>query len=358
MNKNVLISATRQWNPGDEFIMFGVENILKEILGDFNPILYNRSPEVRDGRKYSQHFKTKNIALWIERNHLLRIFKGGFRDNSFKNGSDASVIDYAVFAGSPEWYGYRVKYMYEIIRKYNIPCVFLGIGMGDSRDFNKVGKLYYDVLSKAAVITARDHETLKYVEKWGGKYMPCPAFLSSPRNKKVTSVEKIALIYATHKTCFGNNVSKEMHDYIVDLYKKLNSIYDVSLVCHYIDEVEEARKELGGMNVYYSYDAKDYIDIYDKFDLVVGGRVHGIGMCASLGIPGIMISHDVRSETVVGFKAAVVDYKNTDYNQVINLINDVIDNIADKSEELIEHKKNVMQGYIDLLSPIFDGEVI
>lgn len=354
MNNNILISATRQWNPGDEFIMFGVENILKEILGDFNPILYNRSPEVRDGRKYSQHFKTKQKALFIEKNHLLRLFKGGFRDNSFKNGSDPSIIDYAVFAGSPEWYGYRVKSMYELIKKHNIPCVFLGIGMGDSRDFNKIEKLYYEVLENARVITTRDHRTLEYVEKWGGKYIPCPAFLSAPFNKKVEKVNKIALIYATNNTCFGNNVSKEMHDYIVELYKKLAKVYDVSLVCHYIDEIEEAKRELGDMDIYYSYDAKDYVNIYNKFDLTIGGRVHGIGMSASLGIPGVMISHDVRSETVAGFKATVIDYKNTDYTNALNVISHVINNVEAHSNELIAHKINVMDEYVKLLKPIFE----
>lgn len=354
MNKNVLISATRQWNPGDEFIMFGVENILKNILGSFNPILYNRSPEVRDGRKYSQHFKTKQKALFIEKNHLLRIFKGGFRDNSFKNGSDASVIDYAVFAGSPEWYGYRVKYMYELIQKYNIPCAFLGIGMGDSKDFNKVGKLYYDVLENAKIITTRDRMTLDYVGKWGGKYMPCPAFLSAPFNKKVEKADKIALIYATHKTCFGNNVAKEMHDYIVELYKKLQKIYDVSLVCHYIDEIEEAKKEFGSsMDIFYSYDARDYVNIYNNFDMVIGGRVHGIGMCASLGIPGVMISHDVRSDTVIGFKAEVINYKEVSADEALNRIAAVIENIPERSEALLDHKVKVMDEYVNMLKPMF-----
>lgn len=354
MNKNILISATRQWNPGDEFIMFGVENVLKQILGNFNPILFNRSPEVRDGRKYSQYFKTKEKALWIERNHLLRLFKGGFRDNSFKNGSAASVIDYAIFAGSPEWYGYRVKYMYELIKKNNITCAFLGIGMGDSKNFTKIDKLYYDVLERAKVITTRDHKTLEYVEKWGGKYMPCPAFLAAPINKEVKNVEKIAIIYATHKTCLGNNVSKEMHDYLVGLYKELQKKYSVSLVCHYIDEIEEAKKEFDDIDILYSYDAKDYIDIYNQFDMVIGGRVHGIGMCASLGIPGIMISHDVRSETVAGFKATILNYKTTTYKMAIDTISKVIADINMHSKELIVHKRNVMDEYINILNPMFN----
>lgn len=355
MTKNILISATRQWNPGDEFIMFGVENIIKEMIGPFNPILYNRSPEVRNGRKYNQYFKTKNKALRIEKMHLLRLFKGGFRDNSFKNGTDESIIDCVVFAGSPEWYGYRVKSLYEIVKRRKLPCAFLGIGMGDSRDFNKLEKLYYEVLDKADVISTRDHQTLEYVSKYGAKYVTCPAFLSAPYNKKVEKVQKVALIYATNKTVFGNNVSKETHDYLIGLYKELAKIYDVTLVCHYIDEIEEARKELPEFDIRYSYDAKDYIDIYNEFDMVVGGRVHGIGICGSLGIPGVMISHDVRSETVRGFKAEVINYKeDASYENAIKIIRKVENEIEERSKILIEHKENVKKEYIELLRPMLE----
>lgn len=43
--KNIMFSSTRQWNCGDEFILFGVMNIFDRLLGkdSYNPILYNRN---------------------------------------------------------------------------------------------------------------------------------------------------------------------------------------------------------------------------------------------------------------------------------------------------------------------------
>ena len=137
-----------------------------------------------------------------------------------------------------------------------------------------------------------------------------------------------------------------MHDYIVKLYKKLATIYDVELVCHYIDEIDKAKKELPDIDINYSYDAKDYIDIYNKFDLVIGGRVHGIGMSASLGIPGIMIKHDSRSSTTDGFLASSISF-GTDINDVIDLIDIKIKKIEDESKKLIEHKEKIMNKYFD-----------
>ena len=73
------------------------------------------------------------------------------------------------------------------------------------------------------------------------------------------------------------------------------------------------------IDINYSYDSKDYIDIYNKFDLVIGGRVHGIGMSASLGIPGIMIKHDSRSSTTDGFLATSINI-GTSVNDIVEII--------------------------------------
>ena len=45
--KNIIYSATRQWNPGDEFILMGVESLIQEVFGSHNSILYNRNPQIR-----------------------------------------------------------------------------------------------------------------------------------------------------------------------------------------------------------------------------------------------------------------------------------------------------------------------
>ena len=49
---NIVFSTTRQWNPGDEFILLGCINLLKKQLGEFNPIIFNRNPQIRRHRKF------------------------------------------------------------------------------------------------------------------------------------------------------------------------------------------------------------------------------------------------------------------------------------------------------------------
>lgn len=355
MRSNILISTTRQWNPGDEFIMQGALNAITNTFGDcYNPIIFNRNPNIRGGGKWRNPTRTAEYTYKMDKRDfrgkgfLHEIFSLGQYDNSYKDGMDPDCISLALFAGSPEWYGTRLRPMFKLINENHIPTVFLGIGMGDSTPFSKCDAVVRKVLSEAKLITTRDRDTEDMLKEYGARYVTCPAFLSAPTNRLVKKVDKIGLIYATNHTVRGNNVSQEMHDYILKLYPEIMKRYSVGLVCHYIDEVEQAKREFPEAEIYYSYDSKDYADIYNHFDLVVGGRVHGIGMSSSLGIPGIMIQHDSRSSTTDGFLAESVP-RGTAVDVVLEKIEEQIAQIEQRSQRLIEHKQTVMEEYRRLL---------
>ena len=247
---------------------------MKELYGNIiNPIIFNRNPDIRGGANFRNSTRNYKFSYkWDKstfkgKGGLHELFRIGHYDNSWKDDMNVSNIDLAVFAGSPEWYGKRLKAMYQAIEKGDIPTIFLGLGAGDSIDFAKSDAIVDRVLTMAKVIMTRDKQTEKMLKKYGAMYMPCPALFAAPSNKIVKEVKKIGLIYATHETLKGNNVSKSMHDYIIDLYKELNKIYDVELVCHYIDEIDKAKDEFPDIDINYSYDSKDYIDIYNKPEL-------------------------------------------------------------------------------------------
>ena len=355
MRNNIIISATRQWNPGDEFIMQGALNVLKYTFGDqFNPIIFNRNPDIRGGSRWRNATRnTKFTFFWDQKNFkgkgiLQELFRIGHFDNSFKDDMELSDISFVLFAGSPEWYGNRLIPLYSAIEKNNLPTIFFGLGSGDSSSFEKAIPEVKRVLSKSLFISTRDHSTEELLKDYGARYIPCPAFLSADRNHLVKNISKIGLIYATDRTVKGNNVSRQMHEYILQLYPEIMKYYEVGIVCHYIDELEQARSEFPNADIYYSYDAKDYADIYDNFDFVVGGRVHGIGMSASLGIPGLMIKHDARSDTTDGFLADFV-YSSTSVDETMEKLKKNLDQVESQSARLLHHKKEVMEQYASLL---------
>lgn len=104
-------------------------------------------------------------------------------------------------------------------------------------------------------------------------------------------------------------------------------------------------------DILYSYNSDDYFGIYPSVDLVIGPRVHGIGAAASLGIPGIAISHDLRGVTCKGFLAEIITVGD-DSAHVINLIQNVIENITRRSQDLIVHKYKTLEAYTKIISNI------
>ena len=126
---NIVFSTTRQWNPGDEFILLGTINLLQEYFEQqkdkgiknnfyFNPIIYNRNPQIRRARK-------RDFIKMID-NFLGKDFIEKFRDNSVKDRKPMDYTDLVVFAGSPDWIGRRLKKLYTEILNNKIPTIFLG----------------------------------------------------------------------------------------------------------------------------------------------------------------------------------------------------------------------------------------
>lgn len=346
---NIVFSTTRQWNPGDEFILLGCINLLHQIIGDFNPIIYNRNPQIRRSRK-------RDIIKAID-NFLQKDFIEKFLDNSVKERPAMDYADMVVFAGSPEWRGRRLTKLYSSIVEFNIPTLFLGLGSGTgSINIHELNltKDEMSVLTKSGLITCRDcsnqdKENTEIIIH----NLPCPALYSSNTEKKITQVKKIGLIYGTYKAVKDNNVSKDTYEYLMKTYnhiiKSYGNEYEIEFIAHYIDELTHFPTDFPNQKIKYSYDSKDYLDIYSQYDLVIGHRVHGIGISASMAIPGIMILHDSRSQTVKGFAASIVNVGSS-LNSLDTLIQSKITNISNENFKLMEHKKAFQTQYLKLLS--------
>jgi polysaccharide pyruvyl transferase WcaK-like protein len=343
---NIVFSTTRQWNPGDEFILMGCINLLHEHFGDFNPIIYNRNPQTRRARKY-------DIIKGIDK-LAGKDFVEKFLDNSVKERPPLDYADLVVFAGSPEWRGRRMVKLYESILEFDIPSVFLGIGTSGPFAFNDTHftSAEQEVFKRARLITTRDSTTQHGLQPLETHQLPCPALLSSRDERTVKSVKRIGLMYGTDSAVASNNVSSKTYRYMMEMYRQIldefGSEVEIEFVSHYIDELSPFRRDFPGQALRYSYDAKDYLDIYGRYDLVIGYRVHGIGISASMGIPGIMISHDPRAATVKGFKSEMVDV-GTPYSQLRENIQGAMQDIESKSRALQAHKTKTRAEYLTLI---------
>ena len=341
-----VFSTTRQWNPGDEFILRGVFNIFKALGVSFTPIIYNRNPDIQ---AIFQRAAT-------DTGEKLEIF-----DNSVKPDSDLSYVDLVVFAGTPDWHSGNVDRLHRLILRYKIPAVFLGIGGPASN----VSEYCRAVLASAPLITVRQTSVLSEFQEEiqtavRPVYLTCPAMLSADKHqeKVIMDVSCIGLIYQASKaetnsingvsdTCYENE--KGLFCSIIEKYYAEKRII---IICHYVDEIPLAMRDFPGQEICYSYDAADYYEIYRQCDIVVGTRVHGIGIAASLGIPGLALSHDLRGDTAIGFGAEVCpigqDKLYIDY--AINRFERLVQSAVERSQMLKKLKRETLERYTTYIS--------
>lgn len=349
--KNFLFSTTRQWNCGDEFILFGVRNILSEFLGGgFNALIYNRNPSIRPV------FRTRLSQSYdIIRKLIFNTIPEC--DNSYHVRIDGSFIDAAISAGTPEWYGKRTRQFYETIRKYKIPYLVLGAGgIGRFKNYER------DIISSAKVLTFRTPKLTESAKSSGLEqaiYLPCPALLSAKAQEEKIWTEECRTIglgfnIPHEQTVPYIGISKTTFEFSTTLYSKLirkmGDRYQFVGICHYIDELPYAIKFFKQFDVpvKYSYDSKDFFAIYRDIDFLISSRVHGCGIAASLGIPSVGISHDTRGETIRGFLSEVVT-PDCDVELCLSNIKDAIDGANQKHESLKAHKEQTKLHYLDIL---------
>lgn len=317
MNKTILYSATRQWNPGDEFIFYGVRRIFNEVVGKHNTVLYNRNPYVvRYGRARLETF----------------------RDSMYENSwIDGGYIPDAVVMMGPEWYGPGCKSLYEAVLRHNLPLYMLGVGTAklDLTDTEKEA-----IGSNVRLIMARDEYAGDCLRGYGSTVDICPAIFAAGYNRLRIFKSKVGLIF--HAGLYHSSPDEDLFDRLHIAWKAICAEMDVRMICHTYVDFCDAKTLFPNADIFYSSFAEDYVEAYDGVDVVAGTRIHGMGMAASLGIPGIFVPlpYDDRAPAAKGF------------NSIFSEPEDVLGNIKkidirELSSELIERKKAAWGRYVD-----------
>jgi hypothetical protein len=348
--KNIVFLTTRQWNPGDEFILRGTRNIIQTILPHFNTIIFNRHPEIHPNAKFPNPLRRfqgtiKGHTYW---GPFLRV---GAKDNSFiAQASDPNIFSMLVVAGSPGWENPASNSLYKYAMSHSLPAMFLGIGTPyENFSFDRLPRFARELLKDALAVTTRDTRLSSALKCVGAKQLPCPALLSATTERHVEKVETLGFAIG-HPSTYVQGISREVYKCLVDALQLLKSRYKIKVVCHFYEELPGLQEELGSeCEVFYSYNADEYFDVLASCDLIVGTRVHAIGAAASFGIPGVFVAHDQRADTVKGFLADMVDpTRSPEY--LVDQIDQAICNISQRSLKLVEHKRDTFKQYQMLLA--------
>jgi tetratricopeptide (TPR) repeat protein len=352
----VLFSTTRMWNPGDDFILFGIRNLLEPLIGPYNALVYNRHPELHQLRlRFNQPATITGDDVSVRAN-LYELLKPHLlpRDNSWHPGLDLATVDLVVFAGTPEWFGGMVAPLVERLLATQIPTLYLGIGAFEGSaelTFEQLPPADRALLQQAALITVRDETCAKLLAPLQPLSLPCPALFATELCQVRQQKKRLALSTQGSNPRNGQRIDPVTRDYSIALFKALAQRYECALICHYVDELEELRSHLGkDMECIYVYDARDYLTIYDAFDLTVTTRVHGAGLCASLGMPGFVIAHSTRSATTQGFLSERLHPHHDPVDSAVRRIEQY--DVATASARLCAYKEAVRTRYTALLQPV------
>lgn len=341
--KLILYSTTRQYNPGDEFILFGIMHLLESIGIRQNPVIFNRNQEINQPLSFLNPLrKIKSQSKLIKvLGSFLRISQV---DNSFKDIHDLDIYDMVVFAGSPEWASTRLNPLYSKLKSYNKPILYLGLG--SFKGNISVSKDKKAILQKSNLITYRNEELSDFFSDFPqAQHFPCPALFSVKTFEHVVKKGKIAIVFGVSNASKGNHVSDRAMNKMILAYEHFSKQnYQVEIVCHYIDEISYAKMLFPNAQIHYSYDARDYENIYKEYEYIITSRVHAIGICASLSIPGTLIAHDGRASTVQGFLAHIIQ-DTEDNTTFTNTIQHQLKNSDKLSYELKIHKVNIYEKY-------------
>ena len=347
--KNILFLTTRQWNPGDEFIHKGCVNVIHSMSPDFNPIIFNRHPEIHPNARFSNPLRKfqktlKGHTYW---GPFVRV---GAKDNSFiAQENDPNIFDLLVVAGSPGWPNPASNTLYKYALAHALPTVFLGIGTPyENFTFEGLRRPARELLAKALAVTTRDPRLAARLNHLSAVQLPCPALMSADSNRCVERVETIGFAIG-HPSAYTQGISQEVYELARTAIMSLKSEYKVKIVCHFYDELAGLQKDFGrDVEVCYSYDSQDYFEIFGACDLVVGTRVHAIGAAASLGIPGVFIAHDQRADTVKGFLSDILEPTSSP-QELLRRIKVAAEEATERSTKLVAHKLATYQDYQTLL---------
>lgn len=321
---NVLASSTRQWNPGDEFILFGIKRLFSQIGSDieWNWELYDRNPDLF-------------IKPWHSSEQKTGLFSNSFHCESI------SGFDLIVMAGTPEWIGPHLKRLYELIIDTPKPCLLLGIGYPNAQISFSPNEV--KVLSNA-FITTRDQHALKELEKIGipSRMLACPALFSSSIEDPPQSLTRVGMVIQSDRT-INQMISSELKIQMMNLLDELEKVYQVDIICNYVDEFHEIMN-LKKYRVRYEYDASCYEHIIRNYDIVVSTRLHAAILANSVLKPAIIINTDTRVDGAVGNFPFI---HNLSPSEVLSFFKNI--DIEEETQALLKWKRIQQEEYLLLI---------
>jgi hypothetical protein len=146
-------------------------------------------------------------------------------------------------------------------------------------------------------------------------------------------------------------VPEELSQASAHTIKRLRNMgFEVDAVCHYIDEFVEFARTLAPVR--YSYEAQDYLDILNDYDLIISTRLHGAILANSLGKPAMMLNIDDSRCRGASSKFPFIYLSSPD-----TIIEDVSTFKTKDLDKLVQWKAQIKNTYLAILEKALGDKV-
>ena len=344
--RNIVISGTNFWNPGDDFVRDGIIRVLREVFASetLNFLFYNFNADFFPQEKFA------GIGNYIAKGDLEK-----YRD----------FVDAVVIAGLSA--GDEIKDLYCWIAANGLAEKVYLIGAGYENGYVEKHisqEPEATIFRKARVILGRTEKTPEFVKAAGIPYVHinCPAILSVPEVKKIAPGHKLKRIGFSIQLPSGEGLAnqscaREQYELALAVLHDLARSYEVEVVAHHKTEYFHFLNLLRGRNipVIFSSFYQDLNQIYPRYDLVITTRLHASLFANGHGIPGIIINdtdrhthalegflHSIWADNRAKFEKAFAHWSQSD--------------LAAIAHELQNFKSHLLARYVQTLRPVMNGE--
>jgi FkbM family methyltransferase len=341
--KNIVISGTNFWNPGDDFVRDGVIRVLKEVFKSetLNFLFYNFNPDFFPQEKFA------GIGNYVSKGDLEK-----YRD----------FVDAVVIAGLSAGDEIKDLYRWVVANGMEEKVYLIGAGYENSYVANHISEEpEATIFRKARVVLGRTAKAPEFIRAAGIPYLHvnCPAILSVPEVKKIASGHKIKRIgfsiQLPHDVGLPNHsCAPEQYKLAVEILCELFREYEVEIVAHHKTEYFHFLELFRGkpVPVIFSSFYQDLQQIYPRYDLVITTRLHSSLFANGHGIPGIIINDtDRHTHALEGFPHSTWVSSREGFECAFKTICDR--SLTDIAREAGDYKRELLAKYGSVLSNAF-----
>lgn len=321
--KRVCLISTVNHNVGDDFVRAGILCLLREVLGDFTPLVIHKHFPATTRGAFWERFdqQTRGLSNRFDwRSRLSRAL-----DFLPLHAAADKVLssDLVVQSGAPvywknrwstcahtEWFAPLIEKRWRQVQS-RVPL--LNLGAGSCQAWGSDGaeivadaecRAFIDRFTRwSSLTTVRDALAQRILHQCGHDVplLPCPSiFAPGSLGLPAEGVgEYIALNYMPlggHYDLAGRGEAarRQWEDVFCRTARELARQHDCLLICHDHAELAAATRLLPELPRFHSTDWRDCLQAYSRCRFAVVNRVHGAVVAAAMGRHVLLTGNDTR----------------------------------------------------------------